>query len=802
MATPISNNGDTDGICSWSFKTDWTIAGGSLETSITYESSDSPIDSETVDAKGKPNLVLKPTSPDCGPCEITLNFTQKHEVRQVYVRSTARVYEMYFAPSPRSSNEYLCTVRCGIATRDDEVLHAPYAEPVDAHSNLSDGEQSKEKWSNDGTISPTLDDWIEVKVPDSAFLGNQHSSMPEKIDANPAIRIQEFYEATAEITDADACTSLTIRLLSLQSKGCLYVDEIYVFADPVESADSETPASQVPNSTASSLMAMLVPTLLQLSRTGNNRREDKRDSDTSETGVTDSGNIAHENQHEERIACQQNVKLQEVNEATPEPPEVQIPGEVSDIEKRNQFVAKTDVPYDRIERTLEQLVSRVSRIEDILLTFQENMLKPICSMETRLQRVEQQVEMLTKTSQSSGLLPCTRISAPEFSCDGSNYSSFYNEGDDYAACGAIELEKKDLASDKCSYPPDNMSLSVNDTQFLPSLVITAPEYCSDDEDNSDGMELPEEIPKQALSIDDALAAALAGFLSTASIQPSHYSPTVTVQAPEYKIEEKSSDGKVVSPSAQSDKSAPTTLSCESNGKEWVNDSVSNSSHTSSILFMEQVSGDFDEISGVDGQDMMDEGSTSCSSPGTSVNYPTTQTELEFGQTEYCQTAESTSVCERSEILKHIGNQTEDTSSALHEGVEDVVEGSEKEMFHDAFKPSSAATFLVDFELPILDVKFDSRETSDNKSPLEALLTDMSEFEVETSPVQPSEDEFLIGEQNNLILVEDGEPNSPLSGHILFVDCYKGRDAPSGMEEVAPQYSSYMSDEKKTCVSLI
>lgn len=123
-----------------------------------------------------------------------MNFTQKHEIRQVYVRSTARVFEIYFAPSPQSSNEYLCTVRCGIATRDDEVLRAPDAEePVGANSNLSDGEQSKEKWSNDGTISPTLDDWIEVKVPDSAFLDKQHSSMPEKIDANPGISIQVLW---------------------------------------------------------------------------------------------------------------------------------------------------------------------------------------------------------------------------------------------------------------------------------------------------------------------------------------------------------------------------------------------------------------------------------------------------------------------------------------------------------------------------------------------------------------------------------------------------------------------------------
>lgn len=80
MATPIGNNsngddGDVNSICSWSSATNWTIAGGSLDTCITFESSDSPIDSESVDGKGKPNLVLKPASPDCGPCEITCEFS-------------------------------------------------------------------------------------------------------------------------------------------------------------------------------------------------------------------------------------------------------------------------------------------------------------------------------------------------------------------------------------------------------------------------------------------------------------------------------------------------------------------------------------------------------------------------------------------------------------------------------------------------------------------------------------------------------------------------------------------------------
>lgn len=63
-------------------------------------------------------------------------------------------------------------------------------EPVGAYSNGSDGEPAKEKCSNDGTISPNSDDWIEVKVPDSSSQDNRHGPMPENIDANPGISTQ------------------------------------------------------------------------------------------------------------------------------------------------------------------------------------------------------------------------------------------------------------------------------------------------------------------------------------------------------------------------------------------------------------------------------------------------------------------------------------------------------------------------------------------------------------------------------------------------------------------------------------
>ncbi|KAJ6302881.1 hypothetical protein OIU77_016884 [Salix suchowensis] len=182
-----------------------------------------------------PVILYAPTS-DPAPCEITINFAQKHEVRQVYVRSTARVYEIYCAPEQQSSTEYLCTVRCGIAARDEEVLLATNVEAVLAHARSSIQEPAEEKLRNGSSLSPNEDDWVEVKALDSPLAINRNSSSsnsdikPERNSQN----LQVFYEATAEITDANPSTSLTLRLLSLQNKGYVCVDEVYVFGDPAD----------------------------------------------------------------------------------------------------------------------------------------------------------------------------------------------------------------------------------------------------------------------------------------------------------------------------------------------------------------------------------------------------------------------------------------------------------------------------------------------------------------------------------------------------------------------------------------
>ena len=78
-------------------------------------------------------------------------------------------------------------------------------------------------------------------------------------------------------------------------------------------------------------------------------------------------------------------------------------------------------------------------MEYFFLRFKDCMLKPI---DERLQRVEQQLEVLTKKTQYT-LLPCIRISTPDFSCNKSETNSLYNSGCidlSYAAC---ETNKKD-----------------------------------------------------------------------------------------------------------------------------------------------------------------------------------------------------------------------------------------------------------------------------------------------------------------------------------------------------------------------
>lgn len=91
-------------------------------------------------------------------------FKQTYEVRQIYVRSTARAYEIYYATSPNSINEYLSTVRCGVAERDDKVLQTSCVE-AEEHGDSLSGDVAAETASSGGSTATSEDDWVNIKVP-------------------------------------------------------------------------------------------------------------------------------------------------------------------------------------------------------------------------------------------------------------------------------------------------------------------------------------------------------------------------------------------------------------------------------------------------------------------------------------------------------------------------------------------------------------------------------------------------------------------------------------------------------------
>ncbi|EYU29035.1 hypothetical protein MIMGU_mgv1a004251mg [Erythranthe guttata] len=321
--------------------------------------------------------------------------------------------------------------------------------------------------------------------------------------------VQDLYEATAQISDADPCSLLTIRFLSLQDKGQVYVDEVYVFVDPAESSDSGNESILAASSTQSSLMAMFVPTLLQLARSGGTTRvQDKHASNEVLNG---------DNSKE---TGSKKIDEPEVRPETNQVPQKNVnPTELAQhtlAEKCVEPVKSNDLPLGNLETSMEQLISRVSRMEDFFVRFEEKMLKPIERIDARLQKVEDQLEKLAKNSQCFGSPHCTRFTAPQFSCSESNSSSFHNEQSDNPPCGASEPEKKDITSSN-STPEFS-----DDANLHPGLVVSAPEFsCGEEEDEVECDDLkPMNEPKKTLSINDALAAALTGLLSSAITNPS------------------------------------------------------------------------------------------------------------------------------------------------------------------------------------------------------------------------------------------------------------------------------------------
>ncbi|XP_022756797.1 uncharacterized protein LOC111304499 isoform X2 [Durio zibethinus] len=553
--------------------------------------------------------------------------------------------------------------------------------------------------------------------------------------------------------------SVTLRLLSLQNKGCVCVGELYVFADPVESADSENEVDQMENAGGSSLMAMLAPTLLQLSKTaGLCRRQNENMFGTKEKEKTQENDskaieplkFANEIPQEVNpsLANQQEVDFQEAIAATIEPNQHEIPP-LKDRE------AKADVSCGHIEIFLDQLVSRVSRVEDLLLKFEENMLKPMRSIDARLQCVELQLEELTKKPKNSELPSCARYSAPEFSCHDSDDYTPYNIGNESSFHDLYASREKDISS---SIKPDETIYSANASHSFPSLVVTAPEFSNadDEEDNHiSGTGSPKDKPKQTMSIDDAFASAIASFLSSTSIDLQKYTQALPVKAPEFLHEEDGSIDKKVSPESHFHVTSEPCLDTRDGMDSMV-------ASLSSNCPLERVGEAMCSLNDVDSEQTAKEVAEFCQRQGTchdTVDCVVTPARLDMhqivgdvGNGEVSSGTSKIFVLDEADILSqflenhvdYVSDTSEERDPPANMGIKAEVtkQGPHEELLQNLLELSYASS-VVDLETPILDVKFTSQDNSNNKYPLEALLSDMPATYAGASCSKKSDDDSQV-----------------------------------------------------------
>lgn len=91
---------------------------------------------------------------------------------------------MYYATNSQNENDYFCTVRCGAALRDDEVLHMNDIEGVSVQINGSNGDVAEANSQRGSNLNTNEDDWVEVKALDGSTLDHKSNSSATKSGAN------------------------------------------------------------------------------------------------------------------------------------------------------------------------------------------------------------------------------------------------------------------------------------------------------------------------------------------------------------------------------------------------------------------------------------------------------------------------------------------------------------------------------------------------------------------------------------------------------------------------------------------
>ncbi|KAK1266530.1 hypothetical protein QJS04_geneDACA016393 [Acorus gramineus] len=491
---------------------DWTVAVGSLHGSISVDSSIDDGDEEdvVVSPTSSQGLILSRPPPefDPVPCEITTEN--------------------------QGTNEYLCTVRCGAAAVADAASSTSCAGEA---SGLVEAQEKMVK--NASTHSGDEDGWVEVKVPDCTQQEIGTKSSLKIFDGFIGKNVPVYYEATADISDATPCFSLTLRLLSLQVKEFVHVEEIYIYADPVEVEATETGCQRgsMGSLEASPLLSMLVPSLLQLSKAGVGRtqRTNVSDDDKEHKSQDGIGNATETMKSigDAKSALQVKdfpIREDEMKQETQKPTEARDHN--SHLDSSHQIPPPKQVPEISHNKVLVELVCRVERIEALLMRFEEKMINPLSCMESRLEKLEQKIDALDMKLQPDKPAACSsRIVAPEFSFSESASSSLCHD--------------KDIQTHE-DLPLDEMTAAVHASENLPGLAIKAPEFSNTENSNvgcdEDLVSDKEDSPvRKPPSLNDALSSALAAFISSTSISPDECHPSLKVEAPEFSI----SDGEEV-----------------------------------------------------------------------------------------------------------------------------------------------------------------------------------------------------------------------------------------------------------------
>lgn len=351
--------------------------------------------------------------------------------------------------------------------------------------------------------------------------------------------------------------SLKLRLLSLQAKEWIHIEEVYIYADPVESADSSPPLSKGEDMAGNSLLAMLVPGILQLSKAGSSRVHDTAASFSS--AVQKHGNNGKKG----------------IEEMKPETAKSGLPKICSTLEGQEHKSTLVPIEFNEVitplatdnsglrhvpgsspekdngnsglEKKLDEIVLRMGRMEAFFSRFEENILKPLSCIDARLQQVERQLDSLSSRTESSRPIDCSRISAPEFQideCDSDGGFGLPDLSNGDAAVNSLNLTKEDetvnipevvkeYATVDDHHVGENLLngnpvLAAADGEGSPSalvcpgLLIKAPDFLNEEDepaisgDISGSAVVPCTKVRAPFSIDDALSSALKAFMLSGS----------------------------------------------------------------------------------------------------------------------------------------------------------------------------------------------------------------------------------------------------------------------------------------------